>query len=546
MTHAPTRTEVIVVGAGPTGLTLACDLARRGVPALLVEQAGALFPGSRGKGLQPRTQEVFEDLGLLAAVRAAGRPYPRMLNWEDGERQGEWDLVGGPGPVAPDPTVPFPSVWMLPQWRTQELLHERLRELGGEVVLGTALSGLDQYPDRVEARLTGPDGAERTVSARYLVAADGGRSTVRRAVGIPMAGEQVDPRPALVADLEIDGLDRGNWHVWPKAPGGPLLLCPLPSTTAFQLFAQFGAEPSAEAGTEAGAEPSAEAGTEAGAEAGAEPDTSPEGVRRTVAARTHLPESALGRVHWASGFRPRTALAERFREGRVFLAGDAAHLHSPAGGQGLNTGIQDAYNLGWKLGQVLRHGADEALLDSYEEERLPIAAEVLEISTRLHRAGGVRAGGLRRGPRTEQLGLGYEDGPLTVEARPGLAEDALRAGERAPDAPLDGTASGPTDNTADSTADNGSAGESDSGSAGGTGSARRLFELFRGPHVTVLAVGRALPELPAGVHGHRIDGGVTERVYGPGLFVVRPDGYLGLATHDPADLPGYLGRLGLR
>ncbi|MFD7412878.1 FAD-dependent monooxygenase [Kitasatospora purpeofusca] len=534
MTHAPTRTEVIVVGAGPTGLTLACDLARRGVPALLVEQAGALFPGSRGKGLQPRTQEVFEDLGLLAAVRAAGRPYPRMLNWEDGERQGEWDLVGGPGPVAPDPTVPFPSVWMLPQWRTQELLHERLRELGGEVVLGTALSGLEQYPDRVEARLTGPDGAERTVSARYLVAADGGRSTVRRAVGIPMAGEQVDPRPALVADLEIDGLDRGNWHVWPKAPGGPLLLCPLPSTTAFQLFAQFGAEPSAEAGTEAGAEP----------------DTSPEGVRRTVAARTHLPESALGRVHWASGFRPRTALAERFREGRVFLAGDAAHLHSPAGGQGLNTGIQDAYNLGWKLGQVLRHGADEALLDSYEEERLPIAAEVLEISTRLHRAGGVRAGGLRRGPQTEQLGLGYEDGPLTVEARPGLAEDALRAGERAPDAPLDGTASGPTDNTAnstaDSTADNGSAGESDSGSAGGTGSARRLFELFRGPHVTVLAVGRALPELPAGVHGHRIDGGVTERVYGPGLFVVRPDGYLGLATHDPADLPGYLGRLGLR
>nr|BEK65490.1 FAD-dependent oxidoreductase [Kitasatospora purpeofusca] len=542
MTHAPTRTEVIVVGAGPTGLTLACDLARRGVPALLVEQAGALFPGSRGKGLQPRTQEVFEDLGLLAAVRAAGRPYPRMLNWEDGERQGEWDLVGGPGPVAPDPTVPFPSVWMLPQWRTQELLHERLRELGGEVVLGTALSGLDQYPDRVEARLTGPDGAERTVSARYLVAADGGRSTVRRAVGIPMAGEQVDPRPALVADLEIDGLDRGNWHVWPKAPGGPLLLCPLPSTTAFQLFAQFGAEPSAEGGTGRGAE--------AGTEHGAEPDTSPEGVRRTVAARTHLPESALGRVHWASAFRPRTALAERFREGRVFLAGDAAHLHSPAGGQGLNTGIQDAYNLGWKLGQVLRHGADEALLDSYEEERLPIAAEVLEISTRLHRAGGVRAGGLRRGPRTEQLGLGYEDGPLTVEARPGLAEDALRAGERAPDAPLDGTASGPTDNTAnsttDSTADNGSAGESDSGSAGGTGSARRLFELFRGPHVTVLAVGRALPELPAGVHGHRIDGGVTERVYGPGLFVVRPDGYLGLATHDPADLPGYLGRLGLR
>ncbi|MER7706246.1 FAD-dependent monooxygenase [Kitasatospora sp. NPDC097605] len=489
MAHAQNRseTEVLIVGAGPTGLTLACDLARRGVSALLVEQAPALFPGSRGKGLQPRTQEVFEDLGLLAAVHADGRPYPRMVSWENGERQGEWDLVGR---AEPDPTVPFPEVWMLPQWRTQELLHERLREFGGEVAFGTALSGLDQHPDRVEARLTGPDGTGRTVTARYLVAADGGRSTVRRTVGIPMTGEQVDPHPALVADVEIDGLDRENWHCWPKASGGPLLLCPLPSTTAFQLFAQF--------------------------DAARDPDTSAEGVRRTVAARTHLPESAVGAVHWASGFRPRAALAERFREGRVFLAGDAAHIHSPAGGQGLNTSIQDAYNLGWKLGQVLRHGADEALLDSYEQERLPVAADVLEISTRLHRAGGVRAGALRRGPRTEQLGLGYEDGPLTVEARPGLPEDALRAGERAPDAPLD------------------------------TRGGRRLFELFRGPHVTVLAIGHPLPPLPAGVRGARVDGGVAERAYGRGLFVVRPDGYLGLATHDPADLPGYLARFGLR
>lgn len=534
----PEQTDVLIVGAGPTGLTLACDLARQGVGALLIEKAGALFPGSRGKGLQPRTQEVFEDLGLIAAVRAAGRPYPRMMSWEDGERQGEWDLVET---ARPDPTVPYPAVWMLPQWRTQELLHDRLRELGGQVALGTALTGLDQHPDRVEARLTGPDGTERTVTARYLVAADGGRSTVRRAVGVPMAGEQVDPRPSLVADVEIDGLDRDNWHIWPKAPGGPLLLCPLPSTTAFQLFAQFGGAGTGAGDGTADAEGPADATDPTGATGATgatdaeQPDTSAEGVRRTIAARTHLPASAVGRVHWASDFRPRTALAERFRIGRVFLAGDAAHIHSPAGGQGLNTSVQDAYNLGWKLGRVLRHGADEELLDSYEAERLPIAADVLDISTRLHRAGGVRAGELRRGPRTEQLGLGYEGGPLTVEARPGLAEDALRAGERAPDAPLGGASPA-------GAAEDGTAG---SGTAEGHG-ARRLFDLFRGPHVTVLAVGCELPGLPAGVHGHRIDGGIAERTYGRGLFVVRPDGYLGLATHDPADLPGYLARLGLR
>ncbi|MFF1902032.1 FAD-dependent monooxygenase [Kitasatospora sp. NPDC058218] len=498
--HGPDHTDVLIVGAGPTGLALACDLARRGVAALLVERAGALFPGSRGKGLQPRTQEVLDDLGVLPAVRAHGAPYPRMVSWQNGERQGEWELVER---NLPDPTVPYPDVWMIPQWRTQEILRTRLLELDGRVRFGTALTGLDQYPDRVEATLTGPDGVARTVSARYLVAADGGRSTVRRAVGITMAGERIDPRPALVADVGIDGLDRDNWHVWPHGPGGPLLLCPLPGTTDFQLFAQFDPDET--------------------------PDTSPEGVCRVIAARTHLAESAVGEVRWSSDFRPRAALAERFREGRVFLAGDAAHIHSPAGGQGLNTSIQDAYNLGWKLGQVLRHGAPEELLDSYEAERLPIAADVLEISTRLHRAGGVQDGGLRRGPRTEQLGLGYEHGPLTVEARVGLTGDALRAGERAPDAPLDAAPA-----TADAGADARSA-------APGT----RLFDVFRGPQVTVLAVGHELPAVPAGVRTHRVDGGVAAEAYGRGIFVIRPDGYLGLATHEPADLPGYLARLGL-
>ncbi|MGW4896633.1 FAD-dependent monooxygenase [Kitasatospora sp. NPDC004240] len=486
--------DVLVVGAGPTGLTLACDLTRRGVDVLLVEASAALFPGSRGKGLQPRTLEVLDDLGLTDAVRAAGAPYPRMMSWQDGERQGEWDLMER---NAPDPTVPFPDVRMVPQWRTQELLDARLRELGGRVTFGTRLTGLTPHPDHVEARLTGPDGADRTVRARYLVATDGGRSTVRRTMGIPMAGEEVDPSPSLVADVRIDGLDRDNWHIWPKAPGGALLLCPLPGTADFQLFAQF---------------------TEG------EPDTSPEAVARTIAERTHLAAEDVREVRWASNFKPRAALAERFREGRVFLAGDAAHIHSPAGGQGLNTSVQDAYNLGWKLGQVLRHGADESLLDSYEEERLPIAADVLELSTRLHRAGGVRAGELRRGPRTEQLGLGYEHGPLTVEQRTDLAEDALRAGERAPDAPL--TDAPPTD---------------------GEGGPARLFDVFRGPHATVLAVGCELPHgLPAGVRAHRVDGGVAAGAYGRGLFVVRPDGYLGLATYDPAAVNGYLARLGMR
>ena len=487
----PQSTDVLIVGAGPTGLTLACDLARHGVPALLVERADALFPGSRGKGLQPRTQEVFEDLGVLDAVHAAGGRYPLMMSWQDGERLGAWDLMerGTPGP-----STPYAEVWMLPQWRTQEILYARLRELGGDVAFGTELTGVEQYPDRVEAALTLPDGSARTVTARYLVAADGGRSAVRRAVGIAMHGEEVDPRPALVADLRIDGLDRDNWHVWPKAPGGAMLLCPLPGTEDFQLFAQFEDED-------------------------ARPDTSPDGVRRAVAARSHLPESAVREVRWASDFRPRAALAERFRAGRVFLAGDAAHIHSPAGGQGLNTSVQDAYNLGWKLAHMLRGRADEALLDSYQQERFPVAAEVIGVSTGLHRAerGGADDRRARRGPDTDQLGVGYRTGPLTVEAREGLAEDALHAGDRAPDAPYPGDGGTPL----------------------------RLFGLFRGPHVTVLAVDCELPAVPPGVRTLRLTGGPARAAYGQGLFVVRPDGYVGLATHDPAGLPEYLAALGV-
>ncbi|MEV4614251.1 FAD-dependent monooxygenase [Kitasatospora sp. NPDC049258] len=474
------HTPVLIVGAGPTGLTLALDLARRGVPALLVEQAAGLFPGSRGKGIQPRTQEVFDDLGVIDAVLAAGGPYPLVQSWEGGERGQRWDLMER-GPVG-DPAVPYPEIWMLPQWRTQEILHARLVELGGEAVLGTALTGFAQDAERVTAQLTGPDGATRTVTADYLVAADGGRSTVRRAVGVPMVGGPVDQRPALVADLRLTGLDRESWHLWPQAPGGPAMLCPLPGTADFQLFAQF--------------------------EDG-EPDASAAGVRRTVAERTGLPAGAVTEVRWSSVFRARAALADRFRSGRVFLAGDAAHIHSPAGGQGLNTSIQDAYNLGWKLGQVLAHGAPAELLDSYQAERLPVAAEVLNISTSLHRAGAQdrSAAPARRGEPTAQLGIDYRGGPLSADTRTAPPEDGLRAGDRAPDAALPG---------------------------GG-----RLFDLLRGPHFTLLAAGVEPPAAPAAVRTVRFDG------YGSGLYLIRPDGYLGLVTEDPADLPGYYALVGL-
>ncbi|WP_373310973.1 FAD-dependent monooxygenase [Streptomyces alanosinicus] len=452
--------DVLIVGAGPTGLTLGIDLARRGVDALVVERADALFPGSRGKGLQPRTQEVFDDLGVLDAVRAASGPYPDRMLWKDGERLDRQSMFDK---VEADEGAPYTEPRMIAQWRTQEILYERLVELGGQVAFGREVTGLEQDADGVSVRFA--DGT--TARAAYVVAADGGRSAIRRAVGVSMAGERVDPAPFLVADVRLKGLDRDYWHTFFKEDGTGVALCPLAGTDDFQLQARL--------------------------PEGTEGDLSLDGIRALAAAYTHLAAEDITELLWASDFHPRTGLADRFRAGRVLLAGDAAHVHSPAGGQGMNTSVQDAYNLGWKLGAVLRAGAPDALLDTYEEERRAVAAAMLDLSTGVHR------GEVRRGEATVQLGLGYRESSLSVETRTDPA--GVRAGDRAPDATVSGV---------------------------------RLFDAFRGPHWTLLGARttapgiRALPAAP--------------QSYGPGVFLIRPDGYVGWAGETAEGLGMYLGR----
>nr|WP_202477072.1 FAD-dependent oxidoreductase [Streptomyces sp. SID5470] len=463
------NTDVLIVGAGPTGLALGIDLARRGVDALVVEKAHRLFPGSRGKGLQPRTMEVFDDFGVLDAILAIGGPYPVGMVWQDGERVGEHRMFD---PAEPTEDSPYNAPWMVPQWRTQKVLSARLEELGGRVSFGREAVGLEQDAEGVTVRFA----AGEDVRARYVVAADGGRSAVRRALGIGMTGETVDPHPLLVADVRVTGLDRDNWHIFPPRgeDAGYLSICPLAGTEDFQVVAQF--------------------------PEGTRVDLSLDAVREVVAARSHLAPEAVTELRWASDFRPRAALADSFRSGRVFLAGDAAHVHSPAGGQGLNTSVQDAYNLGWKLGAVLRAGAPAALLDTYEEERRPIAAQMLGLSTGVHR------GEVRRGDATRQLALGYRESSLSAETR--TAPSGLRAGDRAPDGRLAGV---------------------------------RLFDAFRGPHWTLVAVGVEAPPLPESV---RVVTGDEQPSYGKGLFLVRPDGYVGWAGDQADGLMDRLGRFG--
>ena len=379
------ETDVLIVGAGPTGLALALDLARRGLSFRLIDAAASPFVGSRGKGIQPRTLEILENLGVVEPILAAGARYPALRI-----HLGPFSLRAGSLSSSKQPTesTPYPTLWMVPQSRTEQILRERLAELGGEVEWGNALATFTQTEHGVHAVLA--DG--EFVRATFLVGCDGGHSTVRKILGLRLEGEAIDEKPTLVADLEIEGLDRGDWHVWPFAVGGPMAICPLPNTSLFQLTTR-----------------SKIAATDI------------QGVVRKVTGH------CVGRVAWSSIYKAAVRMVDRYRVGRVLLAGDAAHVHPPAGGQGLNTGIQDAYNLGWKLASVVRGGTD-SLLDTYELERLPIAAAVLGLSKRLHQTRSIK-----RRKATDQLGLNYRNSPLSS----GVTLGKLSPGDRMPDLRLE-------------------------------------------------------------------------------------------------------------
>ena len=332
-------TDILIVGAGPTGLTLACLLARQGVRFRIIDAADAPPIGSRGKGLQPRSLEMFDDLGIVARIVANGM-FDLPIQYYDEDGRATVQNLHAARAARPD--APYQSPLVTPQWRVEEALRDRLAELGAQVEFGTALEDFTQDDDGVTAQLSG--GAQ--VKARLLVGCDGGKSVVRHQAEISFLGETLENFRMMVGDVRVTGLDRAHWHIW-KSGEGFAALCPLPSTDAFQFQASVAP--------------------------GQESAPSLEAIRRMVAQRTGRDDIIVEDASWLSLWRANVRMVDRYRAGRVFVAGDAAHVHSPAGGQGMNTGIQDACNLGWKLGAVLR-GADAALLATYEEERLPVAA----------------------------------------------------------------------------------------------------------------------------------------------------------------------------
>jgi 2-polyprenyl-6-methoxyphenol hydroxylase-like FAD-dependent oxidoreductase len=343
-------TDVLVAGAGPTGLVLALWLARAGVRVRIVDRAAEPGTTSRALGVQARTLELYRQLGLASAVVERGVPVEHVHLWVHG-RQAAHGPLGEMGRGL----SPFPYLLIYPQDEHERLLIERLADAGVQVERPVELTGFETVGDQVVARLRGPAGPE-TCRASYLVGCDGAHSVVRQTLQIDFGGGTYE-HLFYVADVEARGpvVDGVGIHV------------ALDESDFLAVFRLAGPGRARLIGTVRGA--AAARGDALGWD----------DVSREALGNLGI---TVDRVNWFSTYRVHHRVAARFRAGRAFLAGDAAHIHSPVGGQGMNTGIGDAVNLAWKLAAVTRKGAGAALLDSYEPERIAFARRLVRTTDR--------------------------------------------------------------------------------------------------------------------------------------------------------------------
>jgi 2-polyprenyl-6-methoxyphenol hydroxylase-like FAD-dependent oxidoreductase len=346
-----TKSDVLVVGAGPTGLVLALWLTKLGVRVRIIDKTAEPGTTSRALAVQARTLELYRQLDLSEAVVAQGHQVPAVNLWVKGERTTRilFESVGAG-------LTPYPFLHIFPQDQHERLLIERLEALGIKVERRTEVIGFTEQNDRVMVRLLGPDGQEVDYEAGYIAGCDGARSIVRQTIGTGFPGgtyrqifyvADVDAAgPALNGELHID-LDEADFlGVFPLAGEGKVRLI----------------------------------GTVRDARADrADTLTFNDVGDRAI---SHL-KVEVKKINWFSTYHVHHRVTQQFRKGRAFLLGDAAHIHSPAGGQGMNTGIGDAINLAWKLAAVVAGRAPDKLLDSYEAERIGFARRLVATTDRV-------------------------------------------------------------------------------------------------------------------------------------------------------------------
>ena len=438
---------VLIVGAGPVGLTAACELTRHGVPVRIIDKASERSQTSKALGIFPRTLEVFETMGVVTPVLDAGLRLRGLCIHNQKEEIASIDMRS----VA----SPYPFVFSLPQSETERILIEHLETLGVSVQREQELVGLTQTDTTVRAVIRNANGGEETMETPWLLGCDGAHSSTRHLLGMEFEGAPYD-ESFVLADAKVDApVSKDQLHLFASAQGIFAIIAM--SEHFSRVIANIPPE-------------SREQNL---------PETTLAEIQQ-IADRRGPPGTRLSNATWISRFHISHRIVKDFRKLRVFLAGDAAHIHSPAGGQGMNTGIQDAFNLAWKLALVVKRRAAPQLLASYHVEREPVARGVLNLTDRITRMAtlhnpvaqtarnillpivtGIDFLEEKIADRLAELTVNYRSSPIVEDHGAGTP----RAGDRAPDAEL----------------------------RDANGKARRLFELFREPrHILLLFVG-AMP-----------------------------------------------------
>ncbi|MBA2334555.1 MAG: FAD-dependent monooxygenase [Blastocatellia bacterium] len=423
------KTDVVIVGAGPTGLSLACQLVRYGVDFIIFDKSESTTPHSKAIGVQARTLEIYEQIGLADKLIEQGAIAGKVRMVVGGKVRSEVDF----GEIGKGMS-PYPFVLIVEQGKHEKILYDFIKANGKDVLWNTELESFTQDESSATANIKTDNGETETIEAKFLVGCDGAKSPVRRTLGLTFEGSTFE-RMYYVADVQID------WKFSHDAGHGFLLknsmlaFFPMTGENQWRIVGTFPEEFAKDEG-----------------------DILYEEIEEQIRQDAEL-DLDITNVNWFSTYKVHTRSVNKFSVGRCFLAGDSAHIHTPAGAQGMNTGIQDGYNLAWKIAMALQGNADAKILETYNDERLENAKNLLETTDRMFElavspklfisylrthifpyiarfAISIDAVKKFAFPRVSQIGINYRHSSLSVHT--GDKNFRIKAGDRMPYFLVDG------------------------------------------------------------------------------------------------------------